>query len=140
MIVTIDTTFLVLHYFSREENTLYKTRKVLYSCRKLGNKGILPTIVLGEFYALTHKRAGRDVAEKHFNELVNSGLSIIELTIDISKQAGIFRRRYEEKLPWGDCIIAATGVLNKAEIVITEDPHFKQLKEIRAETLAEVKI
>ena len=100
----------------------------------------MPTIVLGEFYALTHKRLGRDVAEKYFNELVRSGLSIIDLTASISKQAGIFRSKYEEKIPWEDYIIAATGVLNEAEIVITEDPHFKQFKEIKAKTLNEVRI
>lgn len=140
MIMTLDTTFFVLHYFSKEENTLSKTRKVLYRCRKLGNKGILPTIVLGEFYALTHKKGGRDVAENYFNQLVKSGLSIIDMTAEIARQAGIFRRRYEEKIPWGDCIIAATGVLNKAQIVVTEDPHFKQLKEIKAQTLNELGI
>jgi len=140
MIVTFDTTFFVLHYFSKDERTLTKTRKILYTCRKLGNKGILPTIMLGEFYALTHKRVGRDVAEKYFNELVNSGLSIIDLTADISRQAGIFRSKCEEKIPWGDCIIAATGFFNKAEIVITEDPHFKQFREIKAKTLTEVRI
>lgn len=130
----------MLHYFSKEEDTLAKTRKVLYNCRKLGNKGILPTIVLAEFYALTSKRAGKIVAEKHFNELVNAGLNIIELTVDISKQAGIFRRKYKEKIPWGDCIIAATAVLNKAEIMITEDPHFKQFKELKAKTLNQIGI
>jgi len=140
LIVTLDTTFFVLHYFSKENDVLSKTRRVLYKCRKLGNKGILPTIVLGEFYALTRKRAGRDVAEKCFDELVHSSLSIIELTVDISKQAGIFRRKYEEKIPWGDCIIAATGLLNKAEIVITEDFHFKQFKEPKAKTLTQVRI
>jgi len=140
LIVTLDTPFFVLHYFSKEEDTLSKTRKVLYNCRKLGNKGILPTIVLAEFYALTHKRAGKDVAEKHFNELVNSGLNIKALTVDISRQAGIFRRKYKEKIPWGDCIIAATGVLNKAEIVVTEDPHFKQFEELKAKTLTQIRI
>jgi len=140
MIITLDTTFFVLHYFSKEENILSKTKRILHNCRKLGNKGILPTIVLGEFYALTHKKAGRDVAEKYFNELVKSGLSIIELSTIIAKQAGIFRRKYEEKIPWGDCITAATGVLNNSEIMVTEDPHFKQLKEIKAETITEVRV
>lgn len=140
MIVTLDTTFFVLHYFAEDEDALSKTRRILYNCRKLGNKGILPTIVLGEFYALTHRKADRDVAEKCFNELVHSNLSIIELTVDISKQASIFRRKYEEKIPWGDCIIAATGVLNKAKIVITEDPHFKRFEEIKARTVTEVRV
>jgi predicted nucleic acid-binding protein len=140
MIVTLDTTFFVMHYFSKEESLLSKTRRILYTCRKLGSRGVLPTIVLGEFYALTHKKAGRDVAEKRFNELVNSGLSIVELTAEISKQAAIFRRKYEEKIPWEDCIIAATSFLRKAQVVVTEDPHFKQIKEIKAKTLDEVRV
>ncbi|MEM3566726.1 MAG: PIN domain-containing protein [Candidatus Bathyarchaeia archaeon] len=140
MIIVLDTTFLVLHYFSDEEDVLGKTQKILTQCRKLGNKGILPTIVLGEFYLLTRKRAGRDVAEKFFRELVNSGLEIINLTADVAKQAGIFRHKYQEKIPWGDCIIAATAFLEKADIILTEDPHFRQLKEVKVRTLAEVKV
>ncbi len=140
MIVTLDTTFFVSHYFSKDEETLSKTRKILYSCRKIGSKGILPTIVLGEFYVLTRKKAGRDVAEKYFMELMKSGLSITDMSAEIAKQAGILRLKYEEKIPWGDCIIAATGILNNASVIITEDPHFKQLKEIKAETLTEVKV
>ncbi|MBX5321453.1 MAG: PIN domain-containing protein [Candidatus Bathyarchaeota archaeon] len=140
MIIAFDTTFFVLHYFSNEESILNKTQKIFTECRKLGNKGILPTIVLGEFYALVRKKTGRDIAEKYFRELINSGLNIINLTIDIAKQAGIFRHKYKEKLPWGDCIIAATAFLEDAEILLTEDPHFKQFREIKARTLAEIKI
>lgn len=140
MIVALDTTFFVLHYFSEDSDLLSKTRKVLLFCRKLGNKGILPTIVLGEFYALTRKKAGRDVAEKYFAELLKSGLSIRNMTAEIARQAGVLRCKYKERIPRGDCIIAATEIVNKAEIVITEDPHFKEIKEIRAKTLAEVKM
>ncbi|MEM2925790.1 MAG: PIN domain-containing protein [Methanocellales archaeon] len=140
MIITFDTTFFVLHYFSREEELLSKTKRILYASRRLGNKGLVPTIVLGELYALTHKKAGRDLAEKRFNEIIHSGLSIVELSAEISKQAAIYRRKYEEKIPWGDCIIAATGALAKAEFIITEDPHFGEIEEVKARKLAEVKI
>jgi len=140
MLIALDTTFFALHYFSREEDVLTKTKRILYVCRKLGNKGIVPTIVLSEFYALTHKRVGKDLAEKHFNEIVESSLSIDELSIEVSRQAGILRRKYEEKIPWGDCITAATGLVNKAEFIITEDPHFEQIREIKARKLEEVRI
>ncbi len=140
MIVTLDTTFFALHYFSREKEILSKTKRVLNICRKLGNKGIVPTIVLGEFYALTYKKAGRDLAEKHFNEIVKSDLSIAQLSVKISRQAGIIRRKYKEEIPWGDCIIAATGLMNKTDFIITEDHHFKQIKEIKARKLREVRI
>ena len=140
MIITFDTTFFTLHYFSSEETVLSKTKKILINIRKLGNEGLLPTIVLGEFYVLTRKKAGRDIAEKYFNELANSGLRIIDLTKDIAKQAGVLRHKYKEKIPWGDCIIAATAFLNKTEILLTEDPHFKLLKEVKVETITEIKI
>jgi len=138
MRAVLDTTFLALHYFSTEAEVLSKTRYILKACRKLGNKGILPTIVLAEFYALTHKKAGRDVAERRFNEIVESGLYVVELSVEISRQAGIIRRKYDEKIPWGDCLIAATGLVNKAEHIITEDTHFQQIKEVRARKLGEL--
>ncbi|MEM3596422.1 MAG: PIN domain-containing protein [Candidatus Bathyarchaeia archaeon] len=108
--------------------------------RKLGNKGIVPTIVLGEFYALTHKRVGKDTAEKYFDEIVKSDLNLVELSVEVSRLAGIIRRKYEEKIPWGDCVIAATGLTKKVDFIITEDPHFEQIKEIKSRKLNDVKI
>ncbi len=140
MIIVFDTTFFVLHYFSREEEVLSRTRKILYVCRKLGNSGLVPTIVLGEIYALTHKKAGRDMAEQRFNEIANSDLSIVPLSVEISRQAAILRRKYKEKITWGDCIIAATGVLAKAEFIITEEHHFDEIKEVKARKITEMRI
>jgi len=127
MLMTLDTTFFAQHYFSREEEALSK-------------KGIVPTIVLSEFHALAHKRAGKDIAEKHFKEITESGLSIAELNTELSKQASILRRRYEEQIPWADCIIAATALTNKAELIITKDPHLEQTREIKTKKLNETRI
>jgi predicted nucleic acid-binding protein len=135
MILVLDTTFLVLHYFSDDDGVLTKTRETLRVSRKLGNKAILPTIVLAEFYAQTYKRTGREVADKHFSEVVHSGLQIVPL---ISYQAGLLRAKYQEKVPWGDCIVAATALENKAKFVVTEDPHLTDIKEIEARTTSEL--
>jgi predicted nucleic acid-binding protein len=132
MILVLDTTFLVLHYFSDDDGILTKTRETLRVSRKLGNKAILPTIVLAEFYAQTYKRTGREVADKHFSEVVHSGLQIVPLTEQISYQAGLLRAKYQEKVPWGDCIVAATALENKAKFVVTEDPHLMDMTEIEA--------
>ena len=140
MILVLDTTFLVMHYFSNDEGTLTKTRETLRISRKLGNRAILPTIVLAEFYAQTYKRTGKEVADKHFREVVNSGLTIIPLTEQISYQAGLLRAKYQEKIPWGDCIVAATAVQNKAKFVVTEDPHLMEIKEIEARRSSELRL
>ena len=140
MILVLDTTFLILHYFSDDEAVLAKTREGLRVSRKLGNKGILPTIVLAEFYAQTYKRTGRDVADKYFREIVNSGLDIASLTQEVSYQAGLLRAKYQEKVPWGDCIVAATALLNKAKFVVTEDPHFTKISEIEVRRTSQLRL
>lgn len=73
MIFVLDTTFLAVQYFSGEATLLAKTREILRASRKQGNKAIVPTIVLAEFYAQTCKRTGREVADKYFRKIVNSG-------------------------------------------------------------------
>lgn len=138
MILVLDTTFLVLHYFSDDEDILTKTRETLRISRKLGNRAILPTIVLAEFYAQTYKRAGKSIADKHFRELLDSGLVIVPLTEQISYQAGLLRAKYQEKVPWGDCIVAGTAVQNKAKFVVTEDMHLMGIKEIDARRTTEL--
>jgi len=140
LILVLDTTFLVLHYFSDDEDILTKTRETLRISRKLGNRAILPTIVLAEFYAQTYKRTGKEVADKHFREVVSSGLQIIPLTEQISYQAGLLRAKYQEKVPWGDCIVAATAVQNKAKFVVTEDPHLMEIKEIETRGPSELRL
>jgi predicted nucleic acid-binding protein len=60
--------------------------------------------------------------------VVRSGLEIVPITSDLARDAGLIGCRYK-KLPLGDCIIAATAVKSKA-IVVTDDPHFDEIKEI----------
>jgi len=54
----------------------------LHFCRLAGNGGILPTVVLAEFYAIVGRDAGRDVAELRLRELVSSGLEVVPLSED----------------------------------------------------------
>lgn len=136
----LDTTFFVLHYFSRDDNVKSKSREILRLCRRLGNKGILPTIVLAEFYAQAAKRAGREEAKKLFNEMLNADLDIVDMDVTIAERAATLRHRYQEKVPWGDCIVAASGINNKADIIISEDPHFDEIKEINMRRLDSVRI
>jgi predicted nucleic acid-binding protein len=101
---------------------------------------MIPVIVLAEFYSLARKRAGRDVAEKYFSEMELSGLDIVSLNVAIAKQAGILRAKYQEKVPWGDCLIAAVAMENRADSIVTEDPHFARIKEIRAKQTSQIQV
>jgi predicted nucleic acid-binding protein len=99
---------------------------------------MIPVIVLAEFYSLARKRTGRDTAEKYFSEMELSGLDIVSLNVPIAKRAGILRAKYQEKIPWGDCLIAAVAIENRAESIVTEDPHFATIKEIQAKRTSQI--
>lgn len=64
-----------------------------------------------------------------------NGLEVVNLDATISKKAGVLRHKYEEKLLWGACLIAATGIESKSHYIITEDPEFKSFKEIKSKTI-----
>lgn len=51
----------------------------------------------------------------------------------------MLRAKHLEKIPWGDCIVAATAVQNKAKFVVTEDPHLMDIKEIEARRTLELR-
>ena len=137
MIITLDTSFLILHYFSKQPDVLKKSKAVLHHCKMARNGGIIPSVVLAESYAIARRKAGREVAEQRFKELVDSGLKVVPLSQDMARESGVIRAKYQEKIPWGDCFIAGTHILERADLVLSEDPHFKQIRELRANKLAE---
>jgi len=57
----------------------------LHFCRLAGNSGVLPTVVLAEFYAIARRDAGRDVAELRLRELVDSGLEVVQLSQEAAR-------------------------------------------------------
>ena len=91
--------------------------------------GILPTIAIAEIIQITYVTRGKDMAESRYQDLVQSGLEIQNLTSIIAKQAGIFKGKYRN-LPMGDCIIAATALANHAR-VLSDDTHFDSIDEVK---------
>ncbi len=92
-------------------------------------EGILPTIVIAEMVQITCARLGKDMAGSLFQALIQSGLEIQSLTPQIAQQAGLYKCVFKN-LPMGDCIIAATALLNHARI-LSDDPHFDVVDEIK---------
>lgn len=138
--ITFDSTFFMSHYFSNDETILRRTKEILRRSRLQGNLGVIPTVVLEEFYAQAAKRIGADEAERRFKEILDSDLVVVDLTTRISKRAGVLRHMYEEKIPWINCLIAATGIESGTQYVITEDPEFKSFREIKCRTIQNLTI
>jgi predicted nucleic acid-binding protein len=124
----LDTRFLREYFYSSQIGTKERTKRKLKSLIAKTN-GILPTIVIAEIIQISCAIRGKDMAESHYQALIQSGLDIQNLTPAIAQQAGLFKCQYTN-LPMGDCIIAATAQVNHAR-VLSDDPHFDCIEEIK---------
>lgn len=124
----IDTRFLREYFYSSQEDFKKKALRKFNDLVKQ-NEGILPTIVIAEITQITCNVRGKDVAKSRCQALIQSGLEIQDLTAEIASQAGLLKC-VNQNLPMGDCIIAATALLNHAR-VLSDDLHFDSIKEIK---------
>lgn len=124
----LDTRFLVEYFYSNQVDVKNKIALKLKDMISR-NSGILPTIVVVEITQITCEKRGKDMAESRYQALVQSGLLIQDLTHEIAKRAGILKSQHKN-VPIGDCIIAATAIVNNGKI-LSDDPHFDIIKEIK---------
>jgi len=124
----LDTRFLGEYFYSAMIETKERTkRKIKALIAK--NEGILPTNVIAEFTQITCAIRGKDMANSHYQALIQSGLQIQDLTPPIAKQAGLLKCLYQN-LPMGDCMIAATAIIHHAR-VLSDDLHFDHISEVK---------
>ena len=124
----LDTRFLIEHFYSAEAETRRKTSKKLRGLIE-HREGLLPTIVVGETIQIICRKIGKEAAETCYHSLIRSGLKIQDLNQNIAKEAGLLKCEYRN-IPMGDCIIAAIAKIKRAK-VLSDDPHFDAIKEIK---------
>lgn len=95
---------------------------------------ILPTMVLHELYKIQCEIVGRDAAETRINLILNSSFTVVDLDATTAKIAGRIRCQ-NPKMPTADGIIAASAITAKSFLVVTDDPHFHSVREIKTEWL-----
>jgi predicted nucleic acid-binding protein len=83
-------------------------------------------VVMHELYRLTLSREGRETAKLRM-ALVKQSFNIISVDEQIAQLSAELRQKYQ--LSMGDSMIAATAATLNA-VCISDDPHFKQIKEI----------
>lgn len=109
----------------------YTTNDSLY--KKILNQKVrtrfTSAVVIHEIYRLALKREGRETAKLKVT-LIKKDFQVISVDEQIAQISAEFRHKYQ--LSMGDSMIAATASLLKA-VCITDDPHFKQIKEIQTE-------
>jgi predicted nucleic acid-binding protein len=120
----LDTRFLIELFFSADAQALERARVKLRDLRRR-REGVVPTLVLVEFFDQACRRAGKRKASEACDAILASGLESGPLTPAIARTAGGLRCRHRT-VPIADCVVAATA----AELdgrVVSDDPHFGEL-------------
>jgi len=118
-----DTRFFIEHYYSKDSQILEKTKEEI----RRSKEKYISAIVIHEVYQLTLKREGRETAILRAN-LLEKDFKVLDVDPEIAKGSAELRHRY--KLSMADSIIAATSLSLNATC-LSDDPHFKSIKEIK---------
>jgi len=118
-----DTRFFIEHYYSNNEEVLRKTKEEV---RKTKERYI-STIVIHEVYQLALRQEGRQTAILR-TDLLEKDFRIVDVDSEIARNSAELRHKY--KISMADSIIAATSLSINA-ICLSDDPHFKVVREIK---------
>ena len=129
---TVDTRFFLTHFLADTDELKNKTSRKLIELQK--EMAVVPTIVLHEVYKFMHENVGKDVALLRVNSITSSRFRIVDLTTSIALASATLRCN-DRDLPTADSIVAATSLETKSRRVISDDPHFKDIKAIHSEWL-----
>jgi len=130
MKAVIDTRLLIDSLTREDEQFKKWAKSILQTIQIRENLGIVPSIVIHEFYKLQLQNFGKEVAELRTKSFLNLDLKIVNLDVPIAIEAAKLRCKYAE-LPTADAIIAATAIATSSDYVLTDDKHIKQIKETK---------
>ena len=117
-----DTRFFMAGYYSPNE----LQSKKLMGKLKVTKERFVSSIVLHEIYKLTLRKEGRETAKLR-TALLEQDYRVVDVNAIIAKASAELSSKYNMSM--ADSIIAATALSLKATC-ISDDPHFKAVKEI----------
>jgi len=117
-----DTRFFFEYYYSKDEKLLKRAKEERFRKEKF-----VSAAVIYELFKLSIASEGREAA-KVKTAAIKEGFEVIPIDENIAEAAAELSHKYN--LSMGDSIIAATALAMDAACV-TDDPHFKQIKEIK---------
>jgi predicted nucleic acid-binding protein len=134
MKAVIDTRFFIDSMSINDKQFQRWAKATLQSLQSKANIGLVPSIVIHEFYKIQLETLGKDTAELRTNSILKSDLNVSNLDPAIAIEAAKLRCKYAE-LPTADAIIAATAIVMSCDYVLTDDKHIKQIKETKTRWL-----
>ncbi|HYB93162.1 MAG TPA: PIN domain-containing protein [archaeon] len=130
MKAVVDTRFLIDSLAVADQDFQNWSRQIFQTLQRKENLGVIPSIVIHEFYKFLLETLGKDVAELRVSSLLKLDFKKANLDIPIAIQAAKLRCKYAE-LPTADAVIAATGIILDCDYVLTDDKHIRQVREVK---------
>lgn len=98
-------------------------------------RGVSTAIVLGEirYVYLREDKAGFEIARAAIESEIN--LRVLDITAPLAIHAAELRRKYYSKknaFSYNDGLYLATGLAERADLMITTDPHLLSVTELKA--------
>lgn len=121
---------LIQHFTADTDDLRKRTRDLIFELKK--ESAYLPTIVIHELYKEQCETLGKDTAETRLKIILQSGFEVVNLDYSIAKETARIRCKHTD-LPTPDGIIAATALVTGSLHVVTDDPHFERIREIKTE-------
>jgi predicted nucleic acid-binding protein len=118
-----DTRFFAESFYSNDESTLKRIRQ------HKALERYISAVVIHEVYRLALSREGRDVARIKVTNIKKT-FKVVPVDDQIAQLSAELRHKYQ--LSMGDSMIAATASTLSA-VCITDDPHFRQIREVQTE-------
>jgi predicted nucleic acid-binding protein len=116
-----DTRFLAEYLYSKDLNFKKKA-----DVEKSNHDKYISAVTVHELYRITLSREGREMAKLRVT-IVKQTFKVIAVDEQVAQLSAELRQKYQ--LSMGDSMIAATAAILNA-VCVSDDPHFKQIKEI----------
>ncbi len=118
-----DTRFFIEFFYTHDPSKIKQLKEEL---RKKPERLISP-VTIYETFRINQRREGKTVATLR-SEAIQRDFSLISLDYELSVQAAKIGEQH--RIPLADSVIAATALQHNAT-VITDDPHFSQIKNLK---------
>ena len=131
---TIDTGVILAFTMKEADKNPEFLERLFLSIKEGKNLGLISVITVSEIFAVFGKLGEVKKAVELIVFLKESGIKITEVNEIVAKNAGLFKAKYstsKKGFSYADALILATAIENKSDMVLTFDPEFDGIIEIK---------
>lgn len=108
------------------------SKALLDRVRRTAPEAVVSAITYAELCSLLYRRVSDEDVKRFTRNLERLGLRTVSVTKEIAEEGGRYKAKYGFSI--ADGIIVATAVAEHADLLVTGDPDFNKVEEIKAAT------